>query len=110
MNKIESFIKNRRKEEKILSTTEKLNNVPWYRRQLDRKEFTYNKGQDGKFYIQHNEWHKTIFVGPYKTVHEAEDVINSYIAESKKINLDKKVDSRVHSVQIENYNEFFKNN
>ena len=89
---------------------EKINRLPWYRRQLDRNEFTYKKGKDGKFYVQHDEWHETIYVGPYKSVHEAEDIINSYLTESQKIHLDKKLDSRIHSVKIENHNDFFKNN
>lgn len=101
------FVKNRRKEIKVESITDKIKKLPWYRRPLERHEFISRKGRDGKFYVQHNEWHKSIFVGPYKTVGEANDIIESYVCESNKIHLDKKVDSRVHSIQIEDYETFF---
>ena len=106
-NNIGEFIKNRRKEIKEETITDKIRKLPWYRRPLERNEFTSRKGKDGNFYVQHVEWHKTIFIGPYKTVNEAEDIIDSYLSESQKIHLDKKLDSRVHSIQIEDYANFF---
>lgn len=109
MDKIGIFIKNRRKEVKVETIADKVRKLPWYRRQLERKEFTYQKGNDGHFYVRHQDWSKTIWIGPYKTEGEAEAIISSYLTESQKTYLDKKLDNRVHSVQIENYESFFKN-
>lgn len=107
MDKLGNFIKNRRKNVKEETLADRMSKLPWYRRQLDKEEFTYRQGKDGRYYVQHHEWHETIYVGPYKSVNEAEDIIDSYVTESQKIHLDKKLDSRIHSVKIENLEDFF---
>lgn len=107
MNKIAEFIKSRRKEEKVESICEIIAKTPWYRRQLTRDEFIHKKAKDGKFYVQHNEWHRTIWIGPYKDKDEAEEIITSYLEESKKSHLDRKIDSKVHSLKIEDELSFF---
>lgn len=107
MDEIGIFIKKRRKEVKVDSISDEIKKLPWYRRPLIKEEFITRKGKDNKFYVQHNEWHRTIWVGPYNTSKDAEDIIESYLDESQKAPLDKKLDSKIHSVQIEDVETFF---
>ena len=79
----------------------------WYKRPLDHSEFLTKKGKDGNFYVRHNEWSKTVFIGPYTTTDETREIIDSYVNTSLKLGgVEHKVDSRVHSIIIQNPDEF----
>jgi hypothetical protein len=81
--------------------------TPWYRRPLQSSEFRYKLAKDGNYYVRHKEWGRTTWIGPYEDMTAAETVIQSYVVESLKDSLDKKVDSSVHSIIIDNPEEFF---
>ena len=82
-------------------------NVPWYKRPLDKSEFSYKLAKNGRYYARHNEWGKRIWIGPYKDVSDMTAIIDSYITESLKGSLDRKYDESIHSVVIDNPEEFF---
>lgn len=103
--KLKEYISRRRKVPKPVEV--KKVKLAWYQRPIMKEEFVTKKGRDNKLYVRHNEWSKTIFIGPYKNTEEVNEIINSYINASLETSLDKKLDSRVHSISIENPNEFF---
>lgn len=55
------------------------------------------KESDGNFYAQHKEWKKNIWIGPYSTEKELDNVINSYVTETKKDILHRDI-KNIHSV------------
>jgi hypothetical protein len=81
--------------------------VAWYKRPLESSEFITKKGKDGNFYVKHNEWSKTIWIGPYSSTEETRSIIDSYVDTSLKLGIEHKVDSRVHSITIDNPDDFF---
>ena len=81
--------------------------IPWYRRPLLWDEFEVKRAKNERYYVRHHEWGKHIWIGPYKLQADAEDVIDSYVEESRKGNLDRKADNNIHSVIIDNEEEFF---
>lgn len=83
--------------------------IPWYKRPIFRDEFIVKKGKDNKYYLKHNEWKPNIWVGTYDTIKECNEIIDSYVNKSLKQNDNLKLDSRIHSVIIDNEKDFFKN-
>jgi hypothetical protein len=105
--KLKEYISRRRKATAVKPVEVKEVKLAWYQRPIMREDFVTKKGRDNKLYIHHNEWSETIFVGPYNNTHEVTDIINSYIVASLEAPLDRKLDSRIHSIKIENPKEFF---
>lgn len=84
--------------------------IPWYKRVLNKDEFICKLAKNGRWYARHNEWSKRIWIGPYKEKSDCESTIDSYIKVSQQNSiLDKVISStsNVHSLVIENPNEFF---
>jgi NAD(P)H-nitrite reductase large subunit len=105
---LSAFIKKRRKKAEITPVVvTKETFVPWYKRPLDKSEFSYKLAKNERYYVRHKEWGRTTWIGPYRTLESVNDVIESYVIESLKTTLDKKVHSNVHSVTIDNPEEFF---
>lgn len=106
---IGTFVKKRRKTVNIETVVyNKAERIPWYKRPLYKEEFTYRTGKNDKIYVRHNDWHNTIWIGPYDTEKDANAIIDSYIEESQKEPLDRKYKTNIHSVKIEDSNAFFK--
>ena len=110
-SELSQFINKRRKptsldltKPSVHVTQEKL---PWYKRPLDRTEFVFRLAKNGKYYIKHKEWANGIWIGPYTSVVDVENIITSYLVESLKQPLDRKVNSNIHSVTIEKEADFF---
>ena len=107
---LSDFINRRRK--KSISISEDMggltmDKMPWYKRPLQKNEFRYKLARNGRYYVRHKEWSPTIWVGPYADIGAAETIIDSYVIESLKSALDKKLNSNIHSVIIDNPSEFF---
>ena len=102
MDKIAEFV---RKKRIIHDETPKVEikevKTPWYKRPLEASEFITRKGKNKKYYIQHKEWSKRVWIGPYENIKEVDSIIKSYVNESLKTTLDKKVNSNVHSLTVE---------
>lgn len=81
--------------------------VPWYRRPLDKSEFTYKFAKNGRYYARHNEWSKRVWIGPYKDISDVNSIIDSYVTESLKGSLNRGYNEEIHSVIIEDPEEFF---
>ena len=109
MDKIAEFVRRNRVIQDITKKVEiKEVKIPWYKRPLEYNEFTTRKGKDGKFYIQHCEWSKRVWVGPYKNDMETKIIIDSYVTESlKTTSLEKKSNEMIHSIIVEDENKFF---
>lgn len=105
-DKIAEFVRRKRKVE-VKELEIKEVKVPWYKRPIERTAFTIKKAKDGKFYAQHNEWSKRVWIGPYQTEDTTNKIIDSYVMESLKGSLDKKLSNSVHSVVIEDGDKFF---
>ena len=108
MSDITSFVAKHRKQVKPISIEEKIKQLPWYRRPIERSAFIYKKAKDGKYYVRHNEWSKQIWIGPYQTKKDVNDIINSYVEKSLLSPLNKIVSKiEIHSVYINDLNNFF---
>ena len=81
--------------------------LPWYRRPLDKSEFSYRLAKNGRYYVRHKEWSNCVWIGPYRNVEDIKAIVDSYVMESLKNNLERKCDSSIHSVIIDNPEEFF---
>jgi hypothetical protein len=110
-SELSQFIKRRRKPTSLElskpTTHVAQEKLPWYKRPLERTEFMFKMARNGKYYIRHKEWGKGIWIGPYINVVDVENVIGSYLVESLKQPLDRKTNSNVHSLTIDNETEFF---
>ena len=104
---LKKYISKRKKEKPIVVTDIKPVKVAWYERPLSKEEFIIREAKDKKLYIRHKEWSETIYIGPYKTKKEVDEIIDSYINTSLEMSLSKKIDSRVHSILIESPDDFF---
>jgi len=110
VDKIAEFVKRKRVIHDNVKTVEiKEVKIPWYKRPLEHGEFITRESKDGKLYVHHKEWSKRVWIGPYKTETETKEIIDSYVDASLKTpSLDKKTNSNVHSIIIEDESEFFK--
>ena len=109
-DKIAEFVRRKRVIHDDVKTVEiKEVKIPWYKRPLAHDEFITKESKDGKLYVRHKEWSRRIWIGPYKNETETKEIIDSYVNESlRTTSLDKKVNSNVHSLIIENEKEFFR--
>jgi len=108
-DKLKKYIDKRRKMRVGVSQVETSSPKPvlWYKRPLDHSEFLTSKGKDGKLYVRHKEWFRKVWIGPYTSTEETQEIIDSYVNTSLKLGIQSKIDSRVHSIIIENPDEFF---
>ena len=108
MSDISSFVAKHRRQVKNISIEERVNQLPWYKRPIEREAFTSRKAKDGKYYVRHIEWAETIWIGPYKSMKDCEDIINSYVETSSIKPLDRiTTDREIHSVYINDASKFF---
>jgi hypothetical protein len=103
---ISRFFKKREKKISVNHQVSELS-VPWYKRPLDKGEFSYKLAKNGRYYARHNEWSSRVWIGPYKDADAVNEAINSYVIESLKGSLDAKCYGNIHSVVIDNSDEFF---
>lgn len=108
MNKIEEFVRKKRVVKDPQNVEIKEVKLPWYKRPIERKAFSYRKGKDNKLYVRHNEWSKHTWIGPYNTKNDVDRIIDSYVSESLKAPLDRKVNYKIHSVIVEDETKFFR--
>lgn len=110
MSDLSSFVAKHRKQIKNVSIEEKINELPWYKRPIERDAFTFKKAHNGKYYVRHNEWCEKIWIGPYSTIKDVDNIIKSYVEKSLITPLNRVVpsDNEIHSVYIEDINSFFK--
>ena len=103
-DKIAEFVRRKRK---VQAQTVEIKEVktPWYRRPIEREAFSIREGKNGQFYAQHNEWSKRVWIGPYQSEDAVNKVIDSYVEESLKGNLDKKPTNSIHSIVVEDGEE-----
>ncbi len=104
MDKIAEFVMKKRV---VCDVEKKTINIPWYKRPIKREAFSSRLGADGKLYVHHCEWSKNIWIGPYKTKKDVDEIIDSYIKESLKAPLDRKTNKNIHSITVEDETKFF---
>ena len=108
MSDLSSFVAKHRRQIKPISIEEKVKQLPWYKRPIERGAFTSRKAKDGKYYVRHIEWCEKIWIGPYKSMKDVDNIIDSYVEKSSIAPLNRITsDSEIHSVYIEDANKFF---
>ena len=108
MTSISEFVSKHRKQVKNVSIEEKVSNLPWYQRPIERSAFTSRKAKNGKHYVRHKEWAEKIWIGPYNTLKDVDEIIDSYVKMSAVAPLNRITSNReIHSVYIEDINKFF---
>jgi hypothetical protein len=107
MDKIAEFVRKKR----VIKDAPKIDfkevKVPWYRRPLEREEFTFRKAKNASYYVRHIEWGKHVWIGPYKTIDDVNGIINAYLEESLKEPLDRKSNCNIHSITVDDETAFF---
>ena len=110
-NEISTFIKKRRAKNSFVkpASVEPVSTkpIPWYKRPLSKEEFSHKLAKNGRFYVRHHEWLTNVWIGPYRNMEDVKAIIDSYVVESLKSSLYKKYDENIHSVIIDNPEEFF---
>lgn len=89
----------KQKIEVIEEVVEEKKEYKWFEIPIKKSDFII-KEHDSKFYARHKEWKKNIWIGAYESEKEVEDVIKSYVKETKKSSIDRKL-INVHSILIE---------
>lgn len=109
MTDISTFVRKHRREVKDISIGDKVDKLPWYKKPIERNAFISREGKDGKHYARHKEWSKEIWVGPYNTIQEVDELIDSYVRESEKEPLNRiTINHGIHSVYVDDIKTFFK--
>lgn len=89
----------KQKIEVIEEVVEEKKEYKWFEIPIKKSDFLI-KEHDSKFYAKHKEWKKNIWIGAYESEKEVDDVIKSYVKETKKPPIDRKL-INVHSILIE---------
>lgn len=103
MDKIAEFVNKKR----VVKDDIKKPTIPWYKRPLEHNEFSYRKAKNGKLYVQHNEWSKNTWIGPYNNLKEVNDIVDAYVKESLIAPLDRKTNKNIHTIVVDDESEFF---
>lgn len=82
------------KEEEIVTIKEKR----WWELPMKKTLFKTEKYK-GKFYGQYEGWSENVWIGPYDTEKQLNDVIKSYVEETKKPVMDRNIEN-VHSIVL----------
>lgn len=76
---------------KTTIVNEKFEIIPkWFQIPIKKSDFII-KEHENKFYAQHKEWKKNIWIGAYDNEDELNKVINSYVKETKKQSMDRNI-------------------
>ena len=80
----------------------------WYEKVITKDDFITRQGKDGNLYVRHNGWGNNIYIGPYSTDKDVNEVICSYIKASEIAPLHKHCNLKeISHVVIEDDNLFF---
>ena len=82
------------KEKEIVTIKEK----QWLELPMKKTLFKTEKYK-GKFYGQYEGWSENVWIGPYDTEKQLNDVIKSYVEETKKPVMDRNIEN-VHSIVL----------
>lgn len=79
-------------ENEVVTTKEK----QWWELPMKKSLFKTQK-YEGKYYGQYDAWKNDVWIGPYDTEKELNDVIKSYVEETKKPQKDRDI-KNIHSI------------
>lgn len=82
------------KDEEVVTIKEKR----WWELPM-KKTFFKTEKYKGKFYGQYEGWSENVWIGPYDTEKQLNDVIKSYVEETKKPVMDRNIEN-VHSIVL----------
>lgn len=82
------------KDEEVVTIKEKR----WWELPMKKTLFKTEKYK-GKFYGQYEGWSENVWIGPYDTEKKLNDVIKSYVEETKKPVMDRNIEN-VHSIVL----------
>ena len=107
MSDIASFVAKKHRQVKVETMEDKIKKLPWFRRPIEKTAFSSREGRDGKLYVHHCEWSDHVWIGPYETKKDVDGIIQAYVDASLKSPLDKAPFSPIHSVWVEDRDNFF---
>lgn len=109
MDKIVDKLELERRKEKNISTSKESSIVEenndgdiekkWWQLPINKKDFI-KKNIDNKYYGHHKDWKEHIWIGAYDSEKELDKVIKSYVDETKKPPMYRKIEN-IHSIIIE---------
>lgn len=79
---------------------EETKELKWFQKPMLKEKFTIIEHTDKKWYAQYEGWKSNIWIGGYDSEKEVNDVIKSYIKETKKPPMNRNI-INVHSVIME---------
>ena len=68
----------------------KIEEPKWFQKPISIDCFEIKESKNGKFYAQHKEWKKNIYIGGYDTKDELNKVLEDYCKNSKRSPMNKK--------------------
>ena len=71
----------------------------WFEIPMKKEKFII-KEHENKFYAQYEGWKSNIWIGAYNTKEEIDEVIKSYVKETKKKPIDRNI-KNIHSILID---------
>ena len=92
-------------DEKIIELNENRSKVEiiedkkWWELPMEKEKFKC-KSHEGKYYAQYEGWNKNLWIGPYETKKDLNNVIKSYIEETKKNVLERNIQN-IHSILLD---------
>lgn len=79
----------------------KIEEPKWFQKPISIDCFEIKESKNGKFYAQHKEWKKNIYIGGYDTKDELNKVLEDYCKNSKRNPMNKKAVKNLHSAILE---------
>lgn len=70
--------------------------LKWHQKPMKKEKFKVQE-IDNKFFAQYDEWKENIWIGPYDTEKDVNDVINMYVKETKKKPINR-IMKNIHSI------------
>ena len=89
--------------------------IPWYKKKLNKNDFSTIKGKNGKLYLRHKDWEPWLYVGGYDDEKICDEIICSYVTNSamnnsiaKPLTKSTNITAKIHTVIIYDKDFFVK--
>ena len=96
----ENLLKPKEEKTNDVKVEETKKELKWFQTPMTKDKFTIIEHTDKKWYAQYEGWKSNIWIGGYETEKEVNDVIKSYIKETKKPPMYRNI-TNVHSILLE---------
>ena len=96
----ENILKPKEEEKPKEEVKEVKKEVKWFEKPMTKDKFKVIEHTDNKWYAQYEGWKTNVWIGGYDTEKDVNDVIKSYIKETKKPPMYRNI-TNVHSVLLD---------